>query len=271
LKTSNAALHKKNHELKKRLAANAAAGSALKTTAKALRLSALESKRLQEQLRHLSHRTIHALEEERKRISRELHDEVSSTLTGVNIELNLLENEVPRSNEKLVAKLVRTQQLVLTATQNIHCFARELRPAILDDLGLIPSLHSLTKKISTQSRLQIRLTIFAGVETLGMECKTALYRVIQEALSNVVKHAGANKVEVALTLQSGLLALVIHDDGRSFQASRFLRSAEPKRLGLLGMRERIEMLGGEFAIQSQQGQGTTIRGSIPNLAAAYSR
>ena len=265
LQMAHALLLRKKTNLKERLNLNSAAQARLKTTARELSLSALESKRLQEQLRHLSHRIIYAQEEDRKRISRELHDEVSAALTGVNLELNLLENHVPRANLNLLEKVIRTQQLVLNVGRNIHRFARELRPAMLDDLGLIPTLHAFTKNISRQSGLRISLTIFAGVEAMANEKKTALYRVIQEALTNAMKHAGATEVDITLTHDKNLVILSIHDNGKSFKPARLLRSREPKRLGLLGMRERIEMLGGEFSIESQRGIGTTIRGSIPNV------
>jgi len=222
-----------------------------------------ESARLQEQLRRLSHQILFAQEEERKRISRELHDEVTGTLTGIKLELNALEAKAA-GNQDVKEKIARTQQRVQEAVETIHRFARELRPATLDDLGLIPALHSFCKALSKETGLQIQLSAFRAVEELDDARKTALYRITQEALGNVAKHAQAAKVSVTLSHQGAEVRLSIEDDGKGFQPARHLGTKTPRRLGLLGMRERAEMVGGSFTVTSAPGSGTSIVTVIPS-------
>ena len=222
-----------------------------------------ESAFLQERLRHLSHQILTTQEEERKRISRELHDQIAPSLTGINIELSTLRGRTRGANRLLKQRIARTQQLVQDSVEVIHTFARDLRPASLDDLGLIPALHSFTKTFSKQSRLPVQLNIFAGVESLANASRTVLYRVAQEALTNVAKHARATSVQVDIQRLNGCALLTIRDNGKSFSADRLPCRRGNNGLGLLGMRERVEMIGGTFAIESAPGQGTTVHARIP--------
>jgi signal transduction histidine kinase len=224
-----------------------------------------ESKLLQEQLRFLSHQILSAQEEERKRISRELHDDIAATLSVINIELAALKREATGNNRELKRKIVNTQRLVQNSVEVIHRFARDLRPTTLDDLGLIPALHSFSKTLSKQAGLRIRLTAFAGVEALDNAQRTVLYRVSQEALTNVAKHASATRADVTIAKLNGSVSLKIADDGKSFNVDRRLSSRKKNRLGLLGMRERVEMVGGTFAVESSPAKGTTIQATIPFL------
>jgi signal transduction histidine kinase len=230
-----------------------------------------ESARLQEQLRNLSHQILSAQENERKKISRELHDQIAATLTGINIELNALRFEVSANNKPLQRKIAATQQLIQNSVELIHDFARELRPATLDDLGLIPALHSFTKSLSKQTGIRIDLTLFGAVEHLENEKRTVLYRVTQEALTNVARHARANKVEVSIGKLDNAVALRVSDDGKSFRVAHRLNGKSHKRLGVLGMRERVEMVGGTFKIESSPGNGTTVSALIPISAAEQAK
>jgi signal transduction histidine kinase len=124
-------------------------------------------------------------------------------------------------------------------------------------------LHSFVKSFSKQTRLHVRLTIFAGVEKLDNAKRTVLYRIAQEALTNVARHARANLVDVSIEKRPDSICLKIKDDGKSFQVDRVLHAKRNKRLGLLGMRERVEMVGGSFSIESAPGKGTTICAHIP--------
>ena len=223
-----------------------------------------QSLQLQRQLRQVSHKVLFAHEEERKEISRELHDVIGQNLTGVNITLATLGKEATISAQGLKKKIQRTQRLVEKSMKAVHRFARELRPAVLDDLGLIPALHSHMKEFARRTRVRIRFTAIVAVERLEIEKRTVLYRVVQEALTNVAKHAHATLVSVKITRQlDGAICLEIHDNGRSFQVQRVLLGQGKRRLGLLGMRERVEMVGGRFAIESAPGRGTTIRAQLP--------
>jgi signal transduction histidine kinase len=139
-----------------------------------------------------------------------------------------------------------------------------LRPAVLDDLGLIPALHSFVKVFSKRTRILVHLKAFAEVEQIGIAQRTVLFRVAQEALTNVARHAHASRVEVSIQKLPDSVCMKIKDDGKSFQVDRVLHAKGSKRLGLLGMRERLEMVGGHFSVESVQGKGTTVIAQLPN-------
>ncbi len=225
----------------------------------------LEQSRItQEQLRHLSRQVLKGQEEERKRISRELHDVIAQTLTGINLRLAALKMEAGLNAKDFGRNVTRTQRLVEKSVAIVHQFARELRPAVLDDLGLIPALLSFLKIFTAQTGVRTHLTAFAGVEELDSARRTTLYRIAQEALTNVARHAHASRVEVGIQLLApGGVCMTIKDDGKSFNVASVLVANGGKRLGLLGMRERLEMVGGKFEIESAIGQGTTIIARIP--------
>jgi signal transduction histidine kinase len=146
----------------------------------------------------------------------------------------------------------------------VHRFARDLRPAVLDDLGLIPALHSFMKNFTTRTGVRASLATFAmKIDKLDAARRTALFRVAQEALTNVARHARASRVEVSLQKLRGRLCMKIKDDGKSFNVERTLHANGGKRLGLLGMRERLEMVGGSFTVESSPGKGTIVQAQIP--------
>jgi len=222
-----------------------------------------QSRLMQEQLRHLSRQVLHAQEEERKRISRELHDVIAQTLTGINLRLATLKKAAGGNPKDFDRHLTHTQQLVEKSVNIVHEFARELRPAVLDDLGLIPALHSFMENFTAQTGIHAYLTAFTEVEKLETSQRTVLFRVAQEALTNVNRHAKASRVEVSIKKMSDGICMKIKDDGKSFGVERALQASTGKRLGLLGMRERLEMVGGKFAVESIPGKGTTIIAQIP--------
>jgi signal transduction histidine kinase len=222
-----------------------------------------QSRSMQEQLRHLSRQVLQAQEDERKRISRELHDVIAQTLTGINVRLAALKKGAGRNLADFDRDLELTQKLVEDSVNIVHQFARELRPAVLDDLGLIPALHSFLKHFTEQTGVRTHLTAFAGVEQLEAARRTILYRVAQEALTNVSRHALASHVEVTIEQRTDGICMKIKDNGKSFSVERVLNAKGRKRLGLLGMRERLEMVGGRFEIASAAGQGTTVTAEIP--------
>lgn len=222
-----------------------------------------QSNRLQKQLRRLSRDVLSAQENERKKISRELHDVIGQTLTGINIRLATLKKEAASANKGLDRNIARTQRLVEHSVNIVHRFARELRPAALDDLGLIPALHSFMKSFTERTGVRVSLTAFAVVERLDTAKRTVLYRVAQEALTNVARHARASRVEVSIQKLLRSICMRIEDDGQSFNVQRVLHLNGGKRLGLLGMRERLEMVDGSFDIESSPGKGTTIVARIP--------
>jgi signal transduction histidine kinase len=222
-----------------------------------------QSRHLQEQLRHLSHQILYAQEEERKSISRELHDVITQNLVGINVHLAAFSREAGSNPKGLQQKIVRTQRLVEKSVDTIHRFAWELRPTVLDDLGLIPALHAFMKEFMKRTGVRAHLTAFAAIENLNITKRTVLYRVAHEALNNVASHAHASRAEVNIGKQRDCICMEIKDDGKSFSVERILHARKNKRLGLLGMRERVEMVGGTFCVKSAPGQGTTIRVEIP--------
>jgi len=252
-----------NRKLEAEIVRRQAVEAALKQSEREQTRLLEESRSMQEQLRHLSRQVLQAQEDERKRISRELHDVIAQTLTGINIRLATLKKGAGRDLAEFDRDIEQTQKLVEDSVSIVHQFARELRPAALDDLGLIPALHSFLKHFTAQTGVHTHLTAFAEVEQLDTARRTILYRVAQEALTNVSRHAQASRVAVTLQKHATGICLKITDNGKSFSVEGMFNAKGGKRLGLLGMRERLEMVGGRFEIASAPGQGTTITAEMP--------
>lgn len=261
------ALARGKRQLQREVARREAAEAVSRGGAEKFRTLFLESQLMQKKLRLLTRQILSAQEEERKRISRELHDEVVQTLVGINVELSALGRSAAANHRSFKATLGRTQRLVEHSVNAVHRFARELRPAVLDDLGLIPALHAFSSNLAAREKLKIHITAFREVETLSAAKRTVLFRVAQEALANVVRHAKATRVTLSLVQIAGAIRMEIADNGRSFAVEKILGGRNPKRLGLVGMRERVEMIGGHFAIRSEPGEGTAVRAEVPFRAA----
>lgn len=215
-----------------------------------------------EQLQFLSRRLVEVQEMERRQIARELHDEIGQTLTGMMVELRLLAREAhqPQSVLARVAELEQTSNIV---SESLHRLAMNLRPASLDHVGLIAALRQYTEDFKN------RCGIDAQFEAIGFESKrlpqemeATIYRIVQEALTNVVRHAHASRVDVVLKWDNNQLITIIEDNGAGFDPRLV---GQKNRLGLLGMRERAEMLGGQLLIESTEGVGTTILVEVPNV------
>lgn len=220
-----------------------------------------QSRAMQEQLRQLSRQVLEVQENERKRISLELHDVIAQTLTGINIRLGTLKQAAGLNTKDFARNIARTQRLVEKSVHIVHRFARELRPAVLDDLGLIPALHAYLKGFMADTGIRVSLKVFAGIERADDTLRTVLYRVAQEALVNVSRHAHASRVTVSIDQLPQGLSMKISDNGQGFDVEHVLQDG--KRLGLLGMRERLEMVGGSFNVISAKGKGTTIEARLP--------
>jgi signal transduction histidine kinase len=184
-------------------------------------------------------------------------------LAGVNVHLATLTMHADDRDRKLTRRIVRTQRLVARSIDAVRKFARDLRPALLDDLGLIPALRSFIRELRTPRRLRIRLTAFPGVDDIAPNLRVVFFRVAQEALTNVVRHARATQAHVRIRQRAGAVTLEIANNGIAFDTSRALVGNRRRRLGLLGMRERVEMAGGRFSIVSTPGEGTIVRAVIP--------
>lgn len=252
-----------NLELRREIIRRQKVEESLKQSEQHQRQSLVQAQAMQEQLRQLSRQILLTQEEERREISRELHDVIAQTLTGINVRLAALSKEAGTNTMGLDRNIARTRRLVEKSVDIVHRFARELRPAVLDDLGLIPALHSFMKTFTARTGIRTHLKAFAGVEQLEITPRTALFRVAQEALTNVARHAKASRVDVNIKKLPDGLGMEIKDDGQSFPVERTLHAKVGKSLGLLGMRERLEMVGGKFSVESAPGQGTTILAQIP--------
>ncbi len=222
-----------------------------------------ESQAIQEKLRQLTHLIITAQEEERKEISRELHDEVVQTLVGINVELTAITQGSFGGVNALRAKIARTQRLVEDSVNAVHRFARDLRPVVLDDLGLIPALHAYIKSLAAAKNLKVQMTASSEVEAIDVAKRIVLYRVAQEALTNVARHARATQVKINLTAAPEGVRLEIRDNGRGFSMKKTLLAPGGRRVGLVSMRERVEMVGGTLTVKSTPRKGTLVSTEIP--------
>jgi signal transduction histidine kinase len=198
-----------------------------------------------------------AQEAERRRLALELHDQTGQALTSVLLGLRAVEEA--KSEEELRAGASALRDLVVGTLQDVRRLAVELRPKALDDFGLAAALDRLAGGFGDQTGIGVQLETRLGDARLPGEVETALYRIVQESLTNVVKHAGASSVSIVVTRGDGRVTAVIEDDGRGFTHE----ADEAEGIGLGGMRERAELLDGRLAVESSPGVGTTVKAEIP--------
>jgi signal transduction histidine kinase len=203
-------------------------------------------------------RVVEAQELERARLARELHDETGQALTSILLGLKPLEQMADSDEARAAVASVRA--LVVSTLQDVRRLAVELRPSALDDFGLVPAVERLTETFREQSGLTVDLETQLGEERLPREAETTLYRVIQEALTNIVKHASAGRVSILLQRKDGAVLAVVEDDGSGFDPSATRADA----LGLAGMRERVALAGGRLQVESAPGSGTTLVAEVPS-------
>ncbi|MEE8174582.1 MAG: histidine kinase, partial [Dehalococcoidia bacterium] len=221
-----------------------------------------ELKRKEEMRVQLLAKVIGAQEEERKRIARELHDETSQALSSLMVGLRFIEDSA--GTVQVREKTAELRALAARTLDEVHGLATELRPSLLDDLGLAAAIQRYVKQYSIKMNISVdsHVSGLSGQRLLP-EIEVAVYRIIQEALTNVAKHAETKNVSVILTYRHSSLVAVIEDDGKGFDVNRVMASAPEKKLGLFGMHERAFLIGGEFTIESQPGAGTTIFLEVP--------
>ncbi len=217
------------------------------------------------QMQSLAGRVLHAQEEERRRIARELHDDTGQTLTLLLVRLKLLENRADTQERQ--AEIEELRSLVSAAIDRVRRLALDLRPPALDHLGLAASLRSLVQQLKETTHLAISLELPEVPLALSSAQAIAIYRIVQEALTNILKHADARHAWIKLAKSDEHLTIQIRDDGRGFHAlaldQRHKQDMDGRGLGLFGMEERAHLVGGQLRIESQQGQGTTVLLTIP--------
>lgn len=216
-----------------------------------------EARAMEENLRQLSNRVITAQEEERKLVSRELHDEIGQVLTAANVSVALLHKHAG-NDAALREKIDTAQRLIEESMDMVNRFARELRPSMLDHLGPYAALQNYVKSFAERTGIKTELQNTARLDRLDPQQGTVLYRVAQESLTNVHKHAQATRVKIRLRQLPRAVCMEIIDNGRSFRDG-----GERQRLGVLGMQERVRLVNGQFAIEATPRRGTTVRVQIP--------
>jgi signal transduction histidine kinase len=202
-------------------------------------------------------RVVEGQELERRRLARELHDETGQALTSILLGLKRVEDAKTPADARTAAAGLREQ--VVETLQDVRRLAVELRPSALDDFGLVPALERLAEAFGEQSGIAVDIEANRDSARLPGEVETALYRIVQEALTNVAKHAEATRVSVVVTRRGNVVTAVIEDDGQGFGAG----GGSGEGLGLVGMKERVGLLGGRLAIESTEGAGTTVVAEVP--------
>lgn len=218
-----------------------------------------EQRRSREQLRALAAHVESVREQERVRIAREIHDELGQSLTCMGMDLAFLDKQIGPENKEAAARVAALVELVKDTIRCVRRISSELRPSILDDLGLGAAIEWLAHDLESRTQMTCAVEVPEDL-SLPVDLATPLFRVCQEALTNVTRHAGASHVSIRLTCLDGDIALEIKDDGRGITEEEIKRHGS---LGLLGMKERVAILGGTLDVLGQPGEGTTVSIRIP--------
>ncbi len=212
----------------------------------------------------LLHELLSIQEEERKRIARELHDEASQVLASQAVNLEAAINMLPANVAEAKAILRKTQNQSINVLEEIHRLIYELRPAVLDDLGLVAAIQWLAENNLEKAGIIVNFKTIGRVKRLDIKLETVLFRVIQEAVHNIAKHACAKSTDVSLHFKKSAIKVRVTDDGRGFDVEEAMSTKDrPRGLGLLGMKERVELVNGSLDIRSRSGGGTEIDIEIP--------
>jgi len=215
-----------------------------------------------DRLRVLARKLEMAKEEERRHIARELHDEMGPSLTAVIINMQLLAGNP--NTEQASKRIEDTIDLVDRMIERIRDLSLDLRPPLIEELGLVSALKGYLGVQSDRTGLPVAIEGDEDLETLSPEIQIAAFRIIQEAVTNVIRHADASRATVKIRQLNGVLELIVEDDGRGFDVDETMEEPSTgKALGLMGTRERVLLLGGEFEIRSRPGEGARVRATIP--------
>jgi signal transduction histidine kinase len=223
-----------------------------------------DSDKMQSELRRLSHQVVKVQENERRSISRELHDEVGQMLTGLRMELANLNGPALQHDPENSQRLQEAKRLTERTLQSVRDLAMLLRPSMLDDLGLSPAINWYAREFSRRSGLPIDVTITGDVDALPDDVRTCVYRVIQEALTNVARHAQAHRIRLSVRREGESVTAAVEDDGIGFNTAQ----TRLPGVGLLGIHERVQELSGKVHLASSPGKGTRVLVQIPVFAGA---
>jgi two-component system sensor histidine kinase UhpB len=216
------------------------------------------------QLRAISSQAIHAQEEERKRIARTLHDDIGQMLSVLIVSLERLEVQLPTGEIELKTRLAGIRELASNALLQLRTVIYDLRPVILDDLGLVPAIRWYARKHLEEAGVRAKVDAFMDDPSLTAQMNVTLFRIAQEAINNILRHAGAKSAEIRLQRRETCVCLEIQDDGYGFPISQVYENAlRQQHLGLLGMRERAELMGGTLQVESQPGCGAYLKVCLP--------
>jgi signal transduction histidine kinase len=221
--------------------------------------AAKELEEANHQLRFLSRRLFHLQEEERRHLARELHDEIGQALTAAKINLQSVTGNGDSAN---FARLQETTAILDRLLGQVRQISLDLRPSMLDDLGLVPALRSLLDQQGRRASVAVRLSAENIPEKLDPEIQTTCFRIAQEAITNALRHAGAKRIDVDLQCNNGKFRLRIRDNGTGFDVES--AQSQTVGLGLIGIQERAALLGGRAKIISSPNKGTTIEISLPS-------
>ena len=219
-----------------------------------------ETRKSREKYQALSAHLENAREQERKRIAREIHDELGQTLTALKIDLFWLKQKLPQGEHQLLAKINYMSKIIDFSLNAMQRISSQLRPEILDQLGLIPAIQWYVEKFLEYTYIKVQLDIEPFRETLKPEMATAVFRIFQEAITNVARHARATKVKIALKVQNHSLELTVSDNGQGITPEQI---NTPESFGLMGIQERVRTWNGKFNIAGTPRQGTTLQVIIP--------
>jgi signal transduction histidine kinase len=220
------------------------------------------------ELARLSVRMVEQHEEERRRLSRELHDETAQVFSAVKMELGVLREKVQPGHS---ARLDHVLRLIDTGIRSIRNVTNDLRPSLLDDLGLLPALRSLVADFTERSGIRADLALPSAMPQLSREAELALFRALQEALSNVIRHADAESVDIGISINTEGVLLRVSDDGRGLPTGMTPERLEMTgHMGLAGMRERITALGGSVRLRATGGAGALLEVLVPTPSASPS-
>jgi len=219
-----------------------------------------ELKNSHEQLRNLSIHLQSVREEERTRIAREIHDQLGQALTALKIDFSWLNNRLPKNQKSLLEKIESMSKLVDMTIQMVRRISSELRPGILDDLGLAAAIEWQAEEFQDRTGIKCEIALEPEDIILDQDCSTTIFRIFQEAITNVVRHANATEVKISLEKEAGKLMLEVKDNGKGITEEQI---SDPKSFGLIGIRERAHFWGGEVVISGVRDKGPTVTVSIP--------